>query len=354
MGNKANSHSIAVDAMGGDKGPEEFIRGLSVAIKELKLDCKFLVVGKAYLLEDLIAKHGLDACSDQIQVCNATQVIEMDEKPVQALKTKKDSSMAITLGLLKDKTAAAAVSCGNTGALMAGATLRLRKIPGIDRPALGVTVPSRKKSCVLIDVGANPESTAMHLTHNAILGSNYAKATLDVDKPRVALLTIGTEEGKGNALIHETHALLKKIDGIIDYAGPIEGFQVFDGDVDVIVCDGFVGNILLKSNEAAFSFIGETIREELTRNLKRMIGAALSKSAFNDMKSRLGPDQRAGAPLLGLRGNVLKTHGSANYYAIANALRIAKEIVAHDMLHCIENDISKANVQIEESCVDKA
>ena len=348
------SCTIAVDTMGGDKGPTEFIRGLSFAIEDLGLDCNFILVGKERLLERLLKVRKLDRYSDQINLCNSTQVIEMDDKPVQALKNKKDSSMVKAIGLLKDQQADALVSCGNTGALMAGSTLRLRQIPGIDRPALGIIIPSRKNPFVLVDVGANPESTARHLVHNAILGSNYAKAALGIKTPRVSLLTIGTEEGKGNSLINDTHSLLRKINHVINYAGPIEGLQLFDGNVDVIVCDGFVGNIVLKSSEAVFSFVGATMREELVRNLKRKIGAALSKSAFKDMKTRLGPDKHAGAPLLGLRGNVLKTHGSSNYIAIANSLRIAREVVARDMIHSIGDDINRINELITNSNMDIA
>ena len=159
----------------------------------------------------------------------------------------------------------------------------------------------------------------------------------------MALLTIGTEEGKGTALINQTHTQLQKINGVINYVGPIEGFQLFDGEVDVVVCDGFVGNIVLKYSEALFGFISTTLREALVRNVKRKIGAVLSKSAFKDMKTRLGPDQHAGAPLLGLKGNILKAHGSSNYVAIANALRIAQEVVTHDMIDSIGSEINQCN-----------
>ena len=230
----------------------------------------------------------------------------------------------------------------------------LRQIPGVDRPALGIIIPSKQNPFVLTDVGANPESTPENLVHNAVLGANYAKAALNIANPRVALLTIGTEEGKGNTLTNATHTLLQEIDGVINYVGPIEGFQLFDGDVDVVVCDGFVGNIVLKSSEALFGFIGSTIREELVRNVKRKIGAVLAKSAFKDMKTRLGPDQHAGAPLLGLRGNILKSHGSSNYVAIANALRIAQEVVTHDMIDSIGSDINQANALITNSDAENA
>jgi glycerol-3-phosphate acyltransferase PlsX len=314
------------------------------ATEELGLDCAFTLVGKGRLLERLIKvrKFGIDP--DKIQVHHASEVVSMADKPIQALRKKKDSSMAQAIKLLRDGKADAVVSCGNTGALMAGGTLRMRPLDGVDRPALGIIVPSKKKPFVLIDVGANPESSALNLMHNAVLGSNYAKAALGIENPRVSLLTIGTEEGKGNSLINASSIYLNAIDKkVINYVGPIEGFQIFDGDVDVIVCDGFVGNVVLKSSEAVFGFVGSTMKEELVRNPKRIIGAALSKSAFRDMKVRLSPDQHAGAPLLGLKGNILKSHGSSNYIAIANALRIARQIVRHDMIDSISSDINQAN-----------
>jgi glycerol-3-phosphate acyltransferase PlsX len=346
MGARAGRCTIAVDTMGGDLGPTEFVRGLLYATEELKLDCDFILVGKGRLLGRLLKVRKFPGNAGNIEVHHAGEVIGMDEKPIQALKKKKDSSMLQAIELVRDGKADAMVSCGNTGALMAGGTLRLRPLEGIDRPALGIIIPSRKKPCVLIDVGANPESDAINLLHNAVLGSNYAKAALRIEQPRVALLTIGTEEGKGNGLINKTHAMMQQLGGIINYVGPIEGFQIFDGDVDVIVCDGFVGNVVLKSSEALFGFIGSTIKEELVRNPKRMIGAALSKSAFRDMKIRLSPDQHAGAPLLGIKGNILKTHGSSNYIAIANALRIASQVVKHDMIDTIHSEINQANALV--------
>lgn len=354
MGAPAGKCTIAVDTMGGDLGPTEFIRGLLYATEELKLDCNFILVGKGRLLERLLKVRKLRADPSTIRIHHTSQVIGMEEKPIQALKKKKDASMVQAIELVRAGQANAMVSCGNTGALMAGGTLRLRPLEGVDRPALGIIIPSRKKPCVLIDVGANPESDATNLLHNAVLGSNYAKAALGIARPKVALLTIGTEEGKGNSLINQTHTVMQRLDGIINYAGPIEGFQIFEGDVDVIVCDGFVGNVVLKSSEALFGFIGSTIKEEMVRNPKRMIGAALSKSAFRDMKIRLSPDQHAGAPLLGIKGNILKTHGSSNFTAIGNAMRIARELVRHDMIDSIRTEIHQANALIRPQPTEQA
>jgi glycerol-3-phosphate acyltransferase PlsX len=315
----------------------------------MKVEADFVLVGKERLLERLLKVRELKSRPDAVTILNATEVVDMNDKPVAALRSKKDASMFKAVKLVKDGKADAMVSCGNTGALMAAGTIRLRSLDGVDRSALATIIPTKKNPSVLIDVGANPESNSNNLVHNAIMGSNYARAALKVAKPKVGLITIGTEDGKGNSLINETHTKLQQIDGIINYAGLIEGFEMFEGNIDVIVCDGFVGNVLLKSSESLFTMVGNTMKDELRRNAKRMLGAALAKSAFSDMRTRLSPDNHAGAPLLGLKGNILKSHGSSNYEAIANALRIAVEIVRHDMLDSIQTDINLANTKLVEN-----
>lgn len=340
--------TIAVDVMGSDLGPSEFIRGLLYAREELKLDSEIILVGKERLIERLLEAQKSKSARDKLRIHHASEVVDMQDKPVMAMRSKKDASMFQAVNLVKEGKASAVVSCGNTGALMAAGTIRLRPLEGVERPALATIIPTKQNPCVLIDVGANPECSSQNLVHNAILGTNYARSALNLEKPRVGLLTIGTEDGKGNSLINETHAKLQQMGTIIHYVGPVEGFQIFEGDVDVIVCDGFVGNVLLKSSEAVFKFVGKTMRDELRRNAKRMLGAALAKSAFSDMRTRLSPDHHAGAPLLGLKGNILKSHGSSNYIAIANAMRIATEIVRHDMLDLIQSDILQANATLLE------
>jgi glycerol-3-phosphate acyltransferase PlsX len=201
----------------------------------------------------------------------------------------------------------------------------------------------------LIDAGANPEAKAEHLMHNAILGANYAKVILGVANPRVGLITIGTEEGKGNSLITETHEHLKKITSVINYVGPIEGFQVFKNTVDVVVCDGFVGNTLLKTWESLAKFITTMLKEELKANPLRMGGALLAKGAFSALRARMNPDEYGGAPLLGVRGNVLKAHGSSNRHAWASAIRAAGKIIKYDLYHHIETDVASANALIQTS-----
>lgn len=338
--------TIAVDAMGGDLGPGEVVAGLAAAIAEQSRPTAFRLVGDEAILQPLLKEAEL-ANHPLVSVLHASEVIGMDEKPIQSIKRKRDASMVKAIELIKSGEVQAMVSCGNTGALMACGTLRLRQIQGVDRPALASIIPSRKLPFVLLDVGANPESTPEHLVHNAVLGSNYARTVLNIAKPRVGLLSIGTEESKGNNRTLATHGLLKQLQPLIDYRGPIEGFQVFDNVVDVVICDGFVGNVVLKVSEALFGFIGDTLKEELVRNPKRKLGAVLSRSAYRDMKRKLNPDQYSGAPLLGLNGNILKAHGSSNRSAIAGALRVAREIVIHDMIDAITRDIAKANATIE-------
>ncbi|MGB0371773.1 MAG: phosphate acyltransferase PlsX [Opitutales bacterium] len=343
---QAVSGIIAVDVMGGDKGPEEILAGIELALKNDPSLSGIVAVGDQAIIETWLKSRGLTD-SGKVKVFPTSQVIDMDEKPVMALKKKRDSSMMRAIEMVKDGDAKAVLSCGNTGALMAGGTLKLRPQKGIERPALATAIPCRGGHFVLVDAGANPDSRPEHLVHNAILGSYYAEIGLGVRKPRVGLLTIGTEEGKGNERTAQTHDLLKHLNGIINYQGLIEGFQTFEGEVDVVVCDGFVGNILLKSSEALYKFLIDTIKDEVKANPVHIAGAALMKGAFSNVKKKLSPDQYGGAPLLGLKGNVLKAHGSSNRYAIASAIRIGIEIAQQDMVGATHDAITKANKILE-------
>lgn len=328
--------------MGGDLGPAEVVEAVKLVLTSGEDIAPIQLVGQEEVLRPLIAAAGL-ASHPKLSIVHASEVITMEDKPLKALKSKKDASMVRALELVKSGAASVTVSSGNTGALMAGATLRLRPMAGVDRPALAAVIPRDGGHFILLDAGANPEARPEHLVHNAILGANYARVILGVDSPRVGLLTIGTEEGKGNSLITETHELLKKINGVINYHGPIEGFQVFRNEVDVVVCDGFVGNTLLKTWESLAKFITGMLKTELKANPLRMGGAILAKGAFDALKSRMNPDRYGGAPLLGVKGNVLKAHGSSNRYAWASAIRAAEKIIKQDMYHHNERDISRAN-----------
>ncbi len=331
--------------MGGDLGPSEVVAAVKLAMAEPAGAAPLnpiTLVGDETVLHPLLVHAGL-ARNDRVGVLHASEVITMDDKPLVAWKRKRDSSMVRAIEQLKTGQAAAVVSCGNTGALMAGGTLRLRMIEGVDRAALAAVIPREGGHFILIDVGANPEATAEHLLHNAILGSHYARVVLGVARPRVGLLTIGTEEGKGNALTTAAHGLLKRAHHVLHYVGPTEGFQVFTDHCDVAVCDGFTGNLLLKSWESLAHFFKGTLKRELKANPLRFAGSVLSLGAFDALKRRINPDRYSGAPLLGLRGNVLKAHGSSNRHAIHAAIRSAHEIIHADMLRHIGADIARAN-----------
>ena len=338
---------IAVDAMGGDLGPAEVVEAVKLALDQSHGLNPVTLVGDRAVLDPLLVSAGL-AGNDHVAVFHASEVITMDDKPLQALKRKKDSSMVRAIELVKEGQAGVVVSCGNTGALMAGGTLRLRTMEGVARPALAAVVPRQNGHFVLIDAGANPEAKPEHLLHNAILGSHYCSVMLGLTSPRVGLMTIGTEEGKGNALVADTHDLLKRAHGIINYAGPIEGFQVFAEHVDVVVCDGFVGNIMLKSWESLVNFFTGMLKEEMRANPMRMAGAMLSKGAFTALKHRVNPERYGGAPLLGLRGNILKAHGSSNRHAIRSAIRAANEMIKADLNYRIEADVQRVNALLEQ------
>jgi glycerol-3-phosphate acyltransferase PlsX len=333
---------IAVDAMGGDLGPAEVVAAVRLAFDEFPELNPITLVGEEFLLNPLVAEAGLNG-HPRLKVFHAPDVITMDDKPLMALKRKKDSSMVRAIELVKSNEASVVVSCGNTGALMACGTLRLRTMEGVDRPALAAVVPREGGHFILIDAGANPEAKADHLVHNAILGSHYCHVVLGVKNPRVGLMTIGTEEGKGNTLVAETHELLKRVGTVLNYTGPAEGFHVFEDHVDVLVCDGFVGNVLLKSWESLSRFFSTLLKDELSTNPLRMAGALLSQGAFDALKRRINPERYGGAPLLGLRGNILKAHGSSNRHAIKSAIRAASEIIKNDMNHRIEADVARAN-----------
>ncbi len=339
------SGRIAVDAMGADLGPPEVVAAVKLALDEFPDLNPVTLVGDEAVLKSLLQENGLGS-HPKLALLHASEVVTMDDKPLLALKRKKDASMFQAIELVKSGSASAVVSCGNTGALMAGGAIKLRTMEGVDRPALAAIIPRENGYFILIDAGANPESEPEHLVHNAILGTHYARVVLGIANPRVGLLTIGTEEGKGNALIAATHDHFKNLGDLVNYVGPTEGFQVFTDHCDVAVCDGFVGNLLLKSWESLAHFFSATLKTELKANPLRLTGAMLAGGAFKALKKRINPETYGGAPLLGLRGNVLKAHGSSSRHAIKNAIRVASEVVKADMIHHIETDVSRANAVI--------
>jgi glycerol-3-phosphate acyltransferase PlsX len=337
--------SLALDAMGGDLGPSEVVHGLKLALSSpigSKLDRPILLVGREEEIKPTLEAVGLSK-DDRIAIVHAEQVIGMDEKPMQAMKKKRNSSMMIALDLVKSGQASAILSCGNTGSLMGGGTIKIRPLDGVERPALATIIPGLEKFTVLIDSGANPDASPEHLVHNSVLGTHFAKVVLGVESPRVGLLTIGTEEGKGGERIQETHHLLKSVKGIVRYEGLVEGFHLFDGDVDVIVCDGFVGNVVLKSCESLFHVIKQYLKTELTANPIRKAGAFMAKGAFQSLRTHFNPAEYGAAPFLGLKAPVLKAHGSSDRNAIAGGIKIALNVIQHDMNDHILEDIKRVN-----------
>ena len=336
-----------MDAMGGDLGPAEVVEAAKLALAEYPGLSPLILVGDEAQLRPLLAQAGLSN-HPALTLCHASEVITMDDKPLHAIRRKKDSSMMRAIDLVKNGEATAAVSCGNTGSLVAAGILKLRTLDGLDRAALAPVLPCSDGYFVLIDAGANPEARPEHLVHNAIIGSHYARLELGCAEPRVGLLTIGTEEGKGNSLTAETHEALKRVGSLVNYVGPIEGFQLFFDHVDVVVCDGFVGNICLKSWESLAKFFAGILRDELHANPLRWVGAALARGAFDALRRRTNPERYGGAPLLGLKGNLVKTHGSSTRQSWKNAIRVANVAIQSDLNRRIEVDVARANELIHQ------
>lgn len=328
--------------MGSDMGPQEVMAGVALAISNGWVNDKVILVGKEDILREGVKAHGLDD-SGKLEIFPASEVIGMNEKPIQSLRGKKDASLVRTVELVKDGNCGAAVSCGNTGSLMACSTLKLRPIEGVSKPALASVWPSLQNKFVVLDVGANPQCRPENLLHYAILGNQYARDALDIQKPRVGLLSIGTEEGKGTDLTNQAHLLLKGVGSQINYIGLIEGFQLFNNEVDVVVTDGFTGNVILKTCESMWKMLKGLVTEEVKKSPIRMTGALLMKGGLKSARDRLDPKKYGGAPLLGLRGTVLKAHGSSNRIALANAIRIAGNAIEHDLSSHTVSAIAAAN-----------
>ncbi len=329
--------------MGGDLGYKEVVAAVVKSLPSIDPKDKILLFGNEDLLKAELAIKGL-AQSKQVSICPTTQVIEMTDKPTLSIRQKKDSSLVRAIEAVKAGEADVAMSCGNTGSLMACSTLRLRQMDGVDRPALATVFPTPENHFILLDAGANPNAVSRNLVHNAVMGSEYAKVALGLKNPRVALLTIGTEEGKGTDLINSTHAVLREVpESQMNYVGLIEGFHLFDNSADVVVCDGFTGNIVLKVCEGLFHCLKDFAKDEMTKNPIRKIGALLTMGAFKNMKHRINPERYGGAPLLGLNGNVIKAHGSSNSDAIASAIKIGFDMVHLDLKEETRLHIEAAN-----------
>ena len=342
------SYRIAVDCMGGDKGPAEVVSAVRLALRDLGPNDKLVLVGRETELQPLLDKAKL-AAHPQVELRHAGDVISMDDKPMQAMKSKKDASMLRAFEMLKAGEVDAVVSTGNTKVLVAAGTLKLRTIAGADRPALVAIWPRRKGHFIMLDMGANPDASPEHLVHSAVLGSLYARATLGIDKPRVGLLTVGTEEGKGGDRINRTHSHLKGLGDAINYVGPVEGYDMFEDSVDVVVTDGFTGNIVLKTSEGLFGMIQDLIKERLKRNPLYLLPGLLLTPLLRGVKSHMKPEAYGGAPLLGLSGLVIKAHGSASAAGVASAIRIGRNALVADLTDHMKVELAVANERIREA-----
>lgn len=317
---------IAVDAMGGDYAPEEIVNGAVLACREL--GAEVILVGNEGKISNILKNQSVSGL--KLEILNATEIIEMGDHPANAVKKKKDSSLVVANRLVKDGTAAAVISAGNTGAAMSASLLILGRIKGINRPAIASPMPTNIGVSVLLDAGANADCDPVNLAQFAMMGSIYAEQVFGFAKPRVGLLSIGEEETKGNKLTVEAHQLIKQSG--LNFIGNIEGRDVHHGECEVIVCDGFVGNIVLKLSEGLAGALFGQIKTALTKNVVTTVGAILAKSAFKSLKARMDYTEYGGAPLLGLNGISIISHGSSNAKAIKNAIRAAIKAVNEDVI----------------------
>ena len=333
---------IAVDVMGGDHGCGVVIEGVRRALQADKRITALYLVGNQAEIQKAVTSTRLR--DDRVHVVHASEVLTMEDKPIAGLRQKKDCSVVRAVDLVKDGKAEALISPGNTGAVVAAATIKLRPLTGVDRPGIAAVIPAPENEFVLLDAGANVECRPTHLVHYAVMGSIYSREILGHPRPRVGLLNVGTEDVKGNELTREAFRLCRQVD--VNFIGNVEGHDLFTNRVDVVVCDGFVGNVVLKTCESLAAEIFAWIKRELTLNPKRQLGALLAKNAFRSIKRRLDPDTYGGAPLLGLNGNVMITHGSARERAIMNAIRVTAEAIQHQINQIMCREIDRTNEQL--------
>jgi len=316
---------IAIDAMGGDFAPSEIVKGAVQA--SLELPVELILVGKADKINKELSKYKKRGA---LSVVNAEEVIANNEAPVSAVKQKKDSSLNVAVSLVKKQEAAAVVSAGNTGALMTASLFGLGRIPGIERPAIAGLFPTKKRPVLVLDIGANSDCKAKQLKQFAEMGAQYCECVMHYKSPRVGLLNIGEEKEKGNELVTEAWPLLK--DSPINFLGNVEPKEMFAGEIDVVVCDGFVGNLILKYGESVSSFLLDLFKKELTKNPITYFAAFLLLPAFAGIKKRTDYDEYGGAPMLGINGVVFKAHGRAKAKAFKNAIRATMEAVQQDLV----------------------
>lgn len=334
---------IALDAMGGDNAPDEIVKGALLAIREYS-DVAILLVGR----EEVI-REKLGAGASGIEIVDAREVVDMTDTALAPLRRKRNSSIRVCANLVADGKADAMVSAGHTGAAMTSAYKVLGTIEGVSRPALAAVLPSAKGHTVLLDVGANVDAKPAYLREFAVMGHFYAQMIFGIEEPRVGLLSIGEEEGKGNELTKETFRVMKATG--LNFIGNAEGRDVFNGNADVIVCDGFIGNVVLKASESLAEMISKSLRAEFTRTTTRKIGAMMLRGAVDDFKKRVDYSEYGGAPLLGVKGGCIISHGRSNAKAIKNAVRVARDFAMNRIDAKIRAKISDLHSREHDSAV---
>jgi phosphate acyltransferase len=328
--------AIALDAMGSDRAPKPEIEGALQAARQFGI--RVLLVGPEPQIKAELDRHR-SSSRHLLEIVHASEIIGMSEKAAHAVRSKRDSSMHVGLRLVREGQAAGFVSAGNTGAAMATAKMILGALPGVDRPALAAVFPTALgTAAILLDVGANVDCKPQNLEQFAVMGETYCRKIFGTKRPRVGLLSIGEEETKGNELTREAFPLLKQLP--LNFVGNVEGRDIYGGRVDVIVADGFVGNVALKTSEGVAQLVSSTLKESLRATITRQVGYMLSRSAFTDFKKRLDHTEYGGAPLLGVKGVCIITHGSSNANAIKNALRVAAEFAERDINEKIEKELA--------------
>jgi len=320
---------IALDSMGGDRAPREAVAGAVQAARQLDVD--IALVGPRGLLENELARHS--PLPSGIRLAEAGESVAMDDSPAQTVRKKRDASINVAMRLLKDGEAAAVVSAGNTGAVVASALLNLGRLPGIARPAIGALLPSSEHGVLMLDAGANAECKPSYLVQFAYMGSAYMRSMFGITRPRVGLLNIGEEENKGDDLARDVHQKLKK--ARLNFIGNVEGRDIGEGAVDVVVTDGFTGNVAMKVSEASVDFVLSRLKQLLMSRLQYKLAALALRQAFYDMRRHFDYSEYGGVPLLGVKGVVIVAHGRSDANAFKNALRTAQEAVAAGVLEAL-------------------
>ena len=334
---------IVVDGMGGDRGTVEVLKGIRLALLEMP-EIEIIVVGKEEIIKKELSNHKYD--EKRLTVVNADEVIEMIDEPVSAVRKKKNSSMNVALELVKNGEGDAFVSAGNTGALISASQLKLRRIKGVLRPAIATVFPAKGKNIVLMDVGANADTKPEFINQFAVIGCKFAEEILHRKNPVVALLNIGSEEGKGNELTRDAYDLMKDNKNI-NFAGNVESRDMMNGKVDVVVTDGFTGNMVLKTSEGIAKYIFECLKEEIGKSFLAKIGIFFMMPVIKKLKKRLDSSEYGGALFLGLNGVSIKAHGNSDAVGIKNAIRVANEFAENKFVEKLKDMISS---QEEKEC----